>query len=208
MPNVVNGRNCDDIPDLVSDSGSDVDDDPGDCDDPLDEEDDFIQSLRGVFMMSAHPVVQRVFSVLDLDSIVMDGGATICATPNDSFCCDVTDCNVTIAGVGGVAFTCRRRGSMWFQSASRTSPIKFTNVHIAPEFPATFLSESVLVRKGCIITKCSTGGTVVSAELGHLCDLEERNGLFFAVGHLIRAPDAALLLWAFYPCGGYFAEAP
>ncbi len=38
MPSVVNGRDCDDIPDLVSDSGSDVGDDPGIVM-PLDEED-------------------------------------------------------------------------------------------------------------------------------------------------------------------------
>ena len=66
-------------------------------------------------------------------------------------------------------------------------------MHIAAEFPATFLSESLLVRKGCTITKSAAGGAVVSAELGHLCNLEERDGLFYAVGHLVRPPERVLV---------------
>ena len=136
---------------------------------------------------------QHVLGVLASDAIIMDGGATIFATPDDSYCFEIVPCAVTIAGVGGVAFTCRRKGSLLFQSASRKLPITLTNVHIAAEFPATFLSESLLVRKGCTITKSAAGGTVVSAELGHLCNLEERDGLFYAVGHLVRPPERVLV---------------
>ena len=88
---------------------------------------------------------------------------------------------------------CRRKGSLLFQSASRKLPITLNNVHIAPEFPATFLSESLLVRKGCTITKGPAGGTVVSAELGHLCNLQERDGLFYAVGRILRPPEKVLV---------------
>ena len=112
---------------------------------------------------------------------------------DETFCFDVTACSVTIAGVGGTAFVCRRRGSLLFQPTARSSPITLTGVHIAPEFPATFISESALVRKGCTITKCSTGGTVVSDTAGLLFKLEERDGLYYAAGEIIRPPANVLL---------------
>jgi hypothetical protein len=55
-----------------------------------------------VHMLRVQP--KHVLTVLTSGSVVVDSGATIHATMDESFCFDVTACSVTIAGVGGTAF--------------------------------------------------------------------------------------------------------
>lgn len=130
---------------------------------------------------------------VDSSRVLVDGGATIHATPDEHLCFDVGACSVSIAGVGGLAFVCHKRGKMVFQPAHRVVPIVLSNVHISSEFPTTFVSESVLVRKGCSIFKNSAGGAV-RCPSGLLFKLEEKDGLYYAVGVLSQPPQNSLLL--------------
>jgi len=82
---------------------------------------------------------------VDASRVLVDGGATIHATSSEEYCFEVHPCSVSIAGVGGVAFNCRKKGKLLFQPTGRTNPITLLDVHIAQEFPATFISESALV---------------------------------------------------------------
>ena len=125
--------------------------------------------------------------------VLVDGGATIHATAHEHLCFDVSPCSVVIAGVGGVAFTCLKKGSLIFKSADRIAPIILTDVHIAPEFPTTFINESVMVRKGCSVLKTADGGAVTSNATGLLFRLEEIDGLYYAVGELGLLPRSVMV---------------
>ena len=142
-----------------------------------------------VLMLHTTSTVLNIAGV-DPARVLVDGGATIHATSSEHLCFDITPCSVSIAGVGGVAFSCRKRGKLIFQPADRVAAIILTDVHIAPEFPTTFISESALVRKGCSVLKNSSGGQVSSDATGLMFKLEENDGLYYAVGSLCLPPLA------------------
>ena len=127
------------------------------------------------------------------DRVLVDSGASIHATPRRELCFDVSSCSVSIAGVGGVAFRCMERGSLIFQpyaqDLSVLPPVILTDVHISSEFPATFISESKLVRTGASVLKDPSGGQVTRGAkiIFRLC---EEGGLYYAIGSLCSPPAA------------------
>jgi hypothetical protein len=140
-----------------------------------------------------HPS-QAILSLtgIDSDRVLVDGGATIHATPKEHLCFDISPCSVSIAGVSGVAFKCLKKGKLAFLPESGSTSIVLTDVHIAAEFPTTFISESAMVKKGCSILKNSSGGAVTSSTGALIFNLEEKEGLYYALGKLTLQPKALL----------------
>jgi hypothetical protein len=142
-----------------------------------------------------HPS-QAILSLtgVDSDRVLVDGGATIHATPKENLCFDISPCSVSIAGVSGVAFKCLKKGKLAFLPESGSASIVLTDVHIAAEFPTTFISESAMVKKGCSILKNSSGGAVTSSTGALIFNLEEREGLYYALGKLTSPPKSTLVM--------------
>ena len=115
--------------------------------------------------------------------IILDGGATIHATPMEDLCFDTIAWREIVAGVGG-SFVCTVMGSLILQTAVGRK-VLFKNVHISDKFPVTFLSESKLLEKGCHIMKSGFGGTVKTASGSVLFEVQARKGLFYADGKLV-----------------------
>ena len=155
--------------------------------------DDVSNSINATMYMFRNASSILQLSGVDPKGVLIDGGATINATPCEHLCFDVSPCTVTIAGVGGIAFTCTKRGKLAFQSADRSTPIIFREVHISSRFPTTFISESSMVREACTIVKDASGGSVTSATEGLLFRMEEKDGLYYAVGKLF-APSQDILV--------------
>ena len=134
----------------------------------------------------------------DSGRVLVDSGASIHATPRRELCFDVVPCSVSIAGVGGVAFRCVERGSLVFQPSNDGRagllPVVLVDVHISPEFPTTFISESKLVRKGASVLKNPSGGQVTN-DSGLMFRLREEDGLYYAVGSLCAPPAGGAFLW-------------
>jgi transposase InsO family protein len=142
-----------------------------------------------------HPS-QAILSLtgIDSDRVLVDGGATIHATPKEHLCFDISPCSVSIAGVSGVAFKCLKKGKLAFLPESGSTSIVLTDVHIAAEFPTTFISESAMVKKGCSILKNSSGGAVTSSTGALIFNLEEKEGLYYALGKLTSPPKSTLVM--------------
>jgi len=205
----LHGSSCDDVPDLLSSSDSDessdeiddlngsrgCDSDAHDCSPTLATQqalavqmnvgspEESVGSATPVLMIQDSRVVLNLAGV-DSSRVLVDGGATIHATSRENYCFDINPCSVSIAGVGGVAFDCRKMGKLLFQPTCKRTPITLLDVHIAPEFPATFISESALVRRGCSILKNASGGSVTKDNGDLLFKLEEKEGLYYAIGQL------------------------
>ena len=147
-----------------------------------------------VFMNTAEVVLG--IAGVDSDRVLVDSGASIHATSRRELCFDVVSCSVSIAGVGGVAFRCVERGSLIFQPSddgrAGLPPLVLTDVHISPEFPTTFISESKLVRKGASVLKNPSGGQVTNDD-GLMFRLREYDGLYYAVGSLCAPPTGDAL---------------
>jgi transposase InsO family protein len=198
------GEDSDALPDLApsDSSGSEGDDEPHDHHCVAAGKSHLLASVKvlepsvvstPLLMIKDSQAVLNIAGV-DASRVLVDGGATIHATSSIEHCFDVHPCSVSIAGVGGLAFNCRKKGKLLFQPTGRTTPITLLDVHIAQEFPATFISESSLVRKGCSILKNASGGTVTNDKTGLLFQLEEKDGLYYAVGHLVMPPANLLVL--------------
>ena len=99
---------------------------------------------------------------------------------------------MTVAGLTGNPFVCEQKGKLRFSPAKEGIPIVFRNVFVSKSFPATFISESVLTKLGCCITKKGDGGVVTDKDGNTLFEVVRQRGLYFADGEFVRQPVASL----------------
>ncbi len=67
-------------------------------------------------------------------------------------------------------------------------PIVLQEVYVSDKFPATFVSESLLAKRGCAILKKGSSGAVFDAKGDTVCKVRQQEGLYFVDAKVAPVP--------------------
>ena len=96
---------------------------------------------------------------------------------------------MNVAGLTGDPFVCLEKAKVRFLPSKGGKAVTFTNMHISEQFPATFISESILAKAGCCIIKKDKMGMVYAEDGTLLFKLALRGGLYLAEGEFTQPKD-------------------
>ena len=120
--------------------------------------------------------------------ICLDGGATVHIANDARTCFDAGTSNMEVMGVLGKPVPCSGKGNLHLQPHGDLSKLILTGAHIAKDFPFSFISESMLTKKGCTIIKKDHSALVLDAEGNALFRASLKDDLFFVDGQLLLCP--------------------
>jgi histone deacetylase 1/2 len=123
----------------------------------------------------------------DRGLICLDGGATVHITNDARKCFNKGPSAMKVMGVLGTPSPCSGYGNLHLQPRDDLPTVILTGAHIADDFPYSFISESMLTTKGCVIIKQLKTAVVLDTEGRTLFRASLRPpGLFFVDGEFLR----------------------